>query len=139
MAILKKPVGGKNKKACGDANLEHLSDFLSHGVQSELGFPCGHRRLQRYCTEQEIDTIGKLHRRYKEHEPSLRKMEESSFREYLKTYHFVSIFEISKISSYSVHCILLGVRIPFVFLRLGYTNSVCLFVCLFVCVTPVEL
>ena len=43
--------GGKNGNAVSEEMLDQLHRFASHGVPTEYGYPCGHRRLLKYCTD----------------------------------------------------------------------------------------
>jgi hypothetical protein len=46
--------GGKNGNAVNGEMLEQLHRFADSGVPTEFGYPCGHRRLLKYCTDSAV-------------------------------------------------------------------------------------
>ena len=53
--------GGKNGNAVSEEMMDQLHRFASYGVPTEYGYPCGHRRLLKYCTDPAVTSWEKLY------------------------------------------------------------------------------
>ena len=83
--------GGKNGNAVSQDMLDQLHRFSMHGVSTELGYPCGHRRLLKYCTDPAVTSWDKLYElhflRFEESNRLVRKMGKTSFFNCMTAYH----------------------------------------------------
>ena len=88
---LDKPSGGRNNAAVSDVMLAQLARFAAHGVKTELGYPCGHRRQLRYVTDPAITSWEKLYQlHFLTFEPDntlIRKMAFITFFNHMSAYH----------------------------------------------------
>ena len=57
------PRGGTNVNAVNDNMVEQLSMMVNQ-LPTEDGYPCGHRRMMKYCTDPDINTWLQLHKYY---------------------------------------------------------------------------
>ena len=57
------PRGGTNVNAVNHDMIEQLS-MMFDKMPTEDGYPCGHRRMMKYCTDPDITTWLKLHDYY---------------------------------------------------------------------------
>jgi hypothetical protein len=90
--------GGKNNVAINEEQLAQLLRALVL-VPSEIGYPCGHRRLQTYCTDDNISSMQKLYEIYYlpfEASLGLKKMKESTFEKRVRA-HFPD-FKLHRLS-----------------------------------------
>ena len=83
--------GGRNGCAINQDMLDQLHRFSMSGVPTELGYPCGHRRILKYCTDPAITSSWeKLYTLYyvkfEEHNHLVRKMAKSSFQNCMQAY-----------------------------------------------------
>ena len=84
--------GGKNGNAVSEEMMDQLHRFASYGVPTEYGYPCGHRRLLKYCTDPAVTSWEKwydLHFLKFEESKNLliRKMAKTSFYNCMSAYH----------------------------------------------------
>ena len=81
---------GRNHRAFGDESVDQLHRFVQF-LPCEEGYPCGHRAIKRYLTDESVSSLEKLYIKY--YKPfenelvNLRKMSLSSFKDFLKAYH----------------------------------------------------
>ena len=82
--------GGRNGNAVSEDMLKQLYRFTMKGVPTELGYPCGHRRLLKYCIDPEITSWTKLYDlhflKFEEDNHLIRKMGKTSFYACMKAY-----------------------------------------------------
>ena len=86
----KQPTGGTNFKAITPDMMSQLDRLVSTGIPKELGFPCAHRRLMEYCTDEEISSWEKLYDKYYvpfEPDSNVRKMAYISFYNHMRAHH----------------------------------------------------
>jgi hypothetical protein len=86
-----KPSGGRNNVAVTDVMLAQLSRFAAHGVKTELGYPCGHRRQLRFVTDPGITSWEKLYQlhflKFEADNILIRKMGYITFFNYMSAFH----------------------------------------------------
>ena len=82
--------GGRNGFAVSKDMLDQLYRFTMH-VPTELGYPCGHRRLLKYCLDPAVTSWDKLYdlhfAKFEEDNYLVRKLEKSSFFKCMAAYH----------------------------------------------------
>ena len=86
----KNPTGGTNFKAITPDMMDQLDRLVSTGIPKELGFPCAHRRLMEYCTDEKISSWEKLYDKYYvpfEPDSDVRKMAYISFYNHMRAHH----------------------------------------------------
>ena len=83
--------GGRNGNAVSEEMLDQLQRFSVSGVPTEYGYPCGHRRLLKYCTDPAVTSWEKLYDmyflRFEESNHLIRKMSKTSFYNCMSAYH----------------------------------------------------
>jgi hypothetical protein len=83
--------GGRNLNAVSQNTVDQLDRFCKYGVATELGYPCGHRRLLKYCTDPAVTSWEKLYDfhylKFEEDNHTVRKTASLTFYNYMRAYH----------------------------------------------------
>ena len=83
--------GGRNKNAVSVDMIEQLYRFSMHGVPTELGYPCGYRRLLKYCTDPAVTSWEKLYDihflKFEDGNKFILKMGKITFYNFMLAYH----------------------------------------------------
>ena len=83
--------GGRNRNAVSQDMIEQLHRFTMVGVPTELGYPCGHRRMLKYCTDPAVTSWEKLYEmhflKFEDDNKLVRKMGKITFYNFMSAYH----------------------------------------------------